>query len=130
MPNTMIHEKIGFELSKKININSYDYYLGLLAPDSQNLERFAEKEERWTAHLRAKNLNDWRKNLYTFYQKEKNNFKRDFIIGYCLHILTDIIYDDYLYKKVKGRILNSKVKEQQAHQVMNQDMDKYYFTEI
>ena len=27
MPNITIHEKIGYELSKELNTNSYDYYL-------------------------------------------------------------------------------------------------------
>ena len=126
MPNIIIHEQVGYYLSKKINKNSYDYYLGLLAPDTPNLNGFGPKEERWMAHQRKKDYDEWRKSLNDFYTQEKNNYNEDFLIGYYIHILTDIIYDDYLYLKVRKKILKDYSLEE-SHQIMRDDMEKYYF---
>ena len=128
MPNITIHEQVGYYLSEKIKKNSYDYYLGILAPDTPNLNGFGPKKERWEAHQRKKDYNDWRKSLKEFYIKEKDNYNEDFILGYYIHILTDIIYDDFLYLKVREKILKDYTLEQ-SHQVMRDDMEKYYFEE-
>ena len=129
MPNIMIHEKVGYYISKKININSYDYYLGLLAPDTPNLEGFAPKEERWMAHQRKKDYDEWRSSILSFYNREKNNYPKDFILGYYIHLLTDIVYDDFLYLKVREEILKEYDMDK-SHDIMRKDMDKYYFKEI
>lgn len=130
MPNIMIHEEVGYFVSKRIHINSYEFFLGLLAPDSVNYNGFAAKEIRWTSHQRKKDLQEWKDNLNNFYIKEKNNYPKDFIIGYYIHILTDIIYDEFLYAKVKEKILKDNFKQKEAHEIMGQDMNKYYFSEI
>lgn len=130
MPNIMIHEEVGNFISKKLNINSYDYYLGLLAPDAPNLEGFAPKEERWMAHVRKKDLKEWRLSINNFYKQEKDNYSKDFLIGYYIHILTDIIYDDFLYSNIREKILFDGYKLEESHQVMLKDMNKYYFKEI
>lgn len=129
MPNIVIHEQVGYLLSKKININSYDYYLGLLAPDSPNINGLAPKNERWQAHVRKKDLQDWKKSLHKFYKKEKNNYNKDFIIGYVIHILTDIVYDESYYLKVKDKIQKDYINED-SHIIMRNDMDNYSFREL
>lgn len=130
MPSITIHEEVGYYISKKINIDSYDYYLGIIAPDSPNLEGLGPKEERWAAHIRRKDLKEWRKQIKKFYESEKNNYPKDFLLGYYIHILTDIIYDDYIYKKVKTKIINDNHTSLEAHEVMSKDMNNYYFPEI
>ena len=130
MPNIMIHEEVGHFLSKKLNKNSYNYYLGLLAPDSPNTYGFGKKEDRWLAHQRRKDYNEWRNSLKEFYNQEKNNYNEDFLLGYYIHILTDIIYDDFLYLKVREEILKDGYSLEESHDIMRNDMDKYYFNEI
>ena len=130
MPNIMIHEEVGHYLSKKINKNSYNFFLGLLAPDSPNTYGFGKKEDRWLAHQRRKDYDEWRKSLKEFYEKEKNNYDEDFLLGYYIHILTDIVYDDFLYLKVREEILKDNHTLEESHDIMRNDMDKYYFNEI
>lgn len=129
MPEIMLHEEVGYYLSDKIKVSSYDYYLGLLAPDSPNLNGFAPKEERWLAHQRRKDYQEWRQALKDFYQKEKNNYPKDFILGYMIHILTDIVYDEFIYLKVREEIEKTYTREE-SHNIMREDMKKYYFKEI
>lgn len=130
MPNIMIHEEVGYFVSKKLNISSYNYFLGILAPDAVNLNGFADKEVRWTSHQRKKDLQEWKENLNNFYQREKDNYPKDFILGYYIHILTDIIYDEFLYDKVRKKILEDNYPKEVAHEIMGQDMNKYCFDEI
>ena len=130
MPSIVIHLEVGYLLSKKININSYNYYLGIIAPDSPNLYGFGKKEERWMAHLRRKDLNEWKEVLRNFYLEEKDKYNKEFLIGYIIHILTDIIYDDYFYKKIKNKIINDGILEEDSHNIMREDMDKYSFKDI
>ena len=129
MPSIMIHEKIGYDLSTKLHIHSYDYYLGLLAPDAPNLNGFAPKEERWMAHQRRQDYDEWKDSLDSFYHKNQTHYSRDFLIGYYIHIMTDIVYDDLLYLNVRERILKHYPMEE-AHQIMSDDMYSYYFPEF
>ena len=129
MPTIMIHEEVGYYLSKELNISSYDFYLGLLAPDSPNLEGFAPKEERWQAHQRRKDYKEWRQALKEFYQKEKTNYPKDFLLGYIIHVLTDIIYDEFFYLKVREEI-EKEYSRDDSHNIMRNDMSMYYFKEI
>lgn len=130
MPSTIIHEKVGYLLGRKLSIDSYDFYLGLLAPDSPNLNGFAPKEERWPAHVRRKDLNEWREALLKFYLESKNNYSKDFLLGYYIHILTDIVFDDFFYKKIRKGINMQGYSKEDAHQIMSNDMEEYYFTEF
>lgn len=129
MPSLIIHQKIGYEMSKKLLLNSYDYYLGIIAPDAPNVDGFAPKVERWTAHVRDSDLKEWRIKLKKFYLKNKNKYIKDFLIGYYIHILTDIIYDDYFYQKIKNNILAFGYLNDNTHQLMSNDMEMYNFSE-
>ena len=120
MPTTMIHEKIAYDLARKYpELDTSDFYLGILAPDTPNLHGFAPKEMRWTAHLRDSDLSIWKDNIKRFY-KETSTYPKNFLIGYCLHIYTDIIVDEKFYLPV-----TSKIKESDSHQRYLLDMDYY-----
>ncbi len=128
MPNTVVHEEVGYYLSKKLDTSSYEYYLGLMAPDAVNVEHFANKQERWTSHVRDKDLNIWKENLKKFYKEEKNKINNDFLLGYTIHILTDIVYDEYFEEKIHKEILKNN-QEKDYWYIKWSDMDKYSFKE-
>ena len=131
-----LHAATDGEVSKKFNISSRDFFLGNLAPDSVNIDGFAAKEERWSSHVRRKDRNEWREELRKFYEKEKDNYPKDFMLGYITHILTDIIHDDYLYLKLPffpSRLLfyycDYDCDNDKAHLILREDMEKYRFKE-
>lgn len=128
MPNTVVHEEVGYYLSKKLDVSSYEFYLGLMAPDAVNVEHFANKQERWTSHVRDKDLNIWKENLKKFYKEEKNKTNNDFLLGYTIHILTDIVYDEYFEEKIHKEILKNN-QEKDYWYIKWSDMDKYSFKE-
>ena len=70
MPIISIHEEVALLITQKYkDLDTSDFYLGAMAPDSVNLEFFAPKEDRWTTHLRKKDLTDWRLNLRKYYER-------------------------------------------------------------
>lgn len=128
MPITNIHEEVALNISNKYKyLNNNDFYLGNYAPDSVNLNGLAEKNLRWTAHQRKNNLNDWRKSIKEFYQKEKNSYSKEFLLGYITHILTDIIYDDLFYDDVTKLIKIDYPHSTDTHSIMGEDMKKYVY---
>ena len=67
------------------------YYLGCVAPDAPNLDGFASKEIRWSAHLRREDPEDWiRHALKWAKEKEGNPSLR---MGYAVHIIGDAVWD-------------------------------------
>ncbi len=126
MPNIFIHEKVAYNIAKENKyLDTPNFYLGVLAPDAVNLNGFASKEERWTSHLRDKNLSTWRQNIISFYNKEKNNYDSTFLSGYLIHILTDIIFDDYFYADVIDLIKKDYKDIEDAHPILIKSMDEY-----
>ncbi len=126
MPNIFIHEKVAYNIAKENKyLDTPNFYLGALAPDAVNLNGFAPKEERWTSHLRDKNLSTWRQNIISFYNKEKNNYDTKFLSGYLIHILTDIIFDDYFYDGVIDLIKKDYKDIEDAHPILRKSMDEY-----
>ena len=96
MPTVLIHEEVAYNIAKKYKqLDNKDFYLGALAPDTVNLNGFASKEERWNSHLRNENLDTWLENVKKFYNENKDKYNKYFLLGYVLHIITDIVHDKY-----------------------------------
>ena len=126
MPNIFIHEKVAYNIAKENKyLDTPNFYLIVLAPDAVNLNGFAPKEERWTSHLRDKNLSTWRQNIIDFYNKEKSNYASYFLDGYLIHILTDIIFDDYFYSNVIDLIKKDHKDIEDAHPLLLKSMNDY-----
>lgn len=126
MPSTVIHESVAKKIASKYKkLNNYDFYLGSTAPDAVNLNGFAEKEIRWYAHLRDKNLDTWKNNIINFYKSEKENYNSSFLKGYILHIMTDIIYDEIFYDRVAKKIQSTGVLPENTHKTMLKEFDKF-----
>ena len=126
MPNIRIHEEVAYLYTRKHK--EYDnkyFYLGVLAPDTPNLFGFGPKEERWEAHQRKKDLNEWENKIKKFYNDNKDKYNKYFIFGYLFHVITDIVYDRDIYLKVRKKILEDNISLEESHQVMREDMDNY-----
>ena len=123
MPNIRIHEEVAYIFAKKYNeYDNRDFYLGVLSPDAVNLEGFGSKKERWLAHQRDKNYYIWRDNIIKFYNDNKDNYNKYFIFGYLFHVITDIVYDEFFYLKVREKILEDGIELEDSHNVMRDDM--------
>lgn len=88
MASSVIHLAIAKKLKKCLNVkNSYDYYLGAIAPDlSKQISRTKK-----LSHF----LFDTREdvpNMDKFTEKYKYFYKNDFELGYYIHLYTDKIW--------------------------------------
>ncbi len=126
MPTTIIHEIVGRKIANHYKyLDNYNFYLGCTAPDSVNLDGFAPKIDRWTAHLRDADLNVWKNNIISFYKSNKENYDLSFLKGYTTHILTDIIFDEKFYERVTYPMVQINLTGHDAHKYMLEEMNAY-----
>lgn len=99
MPTSLFHLNVSKKIAEKYpEYDTPNFYIGAIAPDAVNLNGFAERSIRWEAHKRAKDLDEWKQNIIKFFKQEKDNFKKDYLLGYVVHVLTDIVADELYYR--------------------------------
>ena len=126
MPTVLIHEEIAYNIAKKYKqLDNKDFYLGALAPDTVNLNGFASKEERWNSHLRNENLDTWLENVKKFYNENKDKYNKYFLLGYVLHIITDIVHDKYFYQDIRTAMTKNNINEDDQHPLLRKYMLEY-----
>lgn len=136
MPSILFHELIGYKFAKKYK--KYDvpnFYLGVMAPDAVNAYGFASKEKRWKTHFRDEDLDKWKKNIIGFYKENYKNQENTYLMGYLIHVLTDIfcdkIYQENLYPDLlqKGYDYNSSYSyyERAIEKFENNNIDKKWW---
>ena len=108
MPSILFHELIGYKIAQKYKkYDTNNFYLGFMVPDSVNAYGFASKEDRWRTHKRDENLDVWQKNIIDFYNENKGKFEETYLVGYVVHVLTDIICDRIYQKKLYPKLLKN-----------------------
>lgn len=126
MPTVLIHEEVAYNIAKKYQeLDNKDFYLGALAPDSVNLNGFASKEIRWNSHLRRENLDEWFENVKKFYNENKDKYNKYFLLGYILHLITDIVHDKYFYQNIRNEMTKDNINETDQHQLLRNYMFEY-----
>lgn len=126
MPTVLIHEEVAYNIAKKYKqLDNKDFYLGALAPDTVNLNGFASKEERWNSHLRNENLDIWLENVKKFYNENKDKYNKYFLLGYVLHIITDIVHDKYFYQDIRTEMTKNNINEDEQHPLLRKYMLEY-----
>lgn len=112
MPGAITHLKTAHYILKN-EIASVSqpkqFYLGSISPDSVNVNGHADKSIRWPAHLRDSDLDVWLNNVKQFYELQKSETKSDFLLGYIIHIITDIVWDKYFEKQLCGQFLTAGI---------------------
>ena len=97
----MVHFYVAYELAviKKVN-NLNQFYSGILAPDAYLRRKERSYSDRHTTHFieTMEDLLSWQNNTIYFLNQYKCNSKKYFYTGYGIHILTDIYWEDLIYK--------------------------------
>lgn len=93
MASAMIHLVIAKELKDKLKIkNTYDYYLGSIAPDLAKQIGLSKSE----SHFLINTYNDI-PNIDVFKSKYPNFRSNDYDLGYFVHLYTDKLwFEDFL----------------------------------
>lgn len=103
MPFPMTHMQIAYQMLGRFSWleRPADYMLGSIAPDAVHFcEQYDAglKEASHLWHYGPKwgitmDAESWKKNVRDFWMREKKNGNQNFLAGYCVHILTDWLYD-------------------------------------
>lgn len=97
MPSAPIHlyiANIAVNINKSVVVDNFsDFLLGCISPDFVNVDGFASKEERYTAHHRDVDQKIWQENINKFLLENQDVYNKDFIRGYAFHLLTDLWWD-------------------------------------
>lgn len=105
MPGPITHLKAAYIYGEIYSVaDKPSLYLGAIVPDSVNVYGHAPMHKRWPAHLRDANLNIWLSNAKTFYNENKGKINEEYLLGYILHIVTDIVWDKYFDDKLYALI--------------------------
>ena len=126
MPSIMFHELVGYKFAK--NNKKYDdelFYLGLIVPDAVNAYGFASKEKRWKAHFRDSNLDKWQENIFKFYYNNINNYENTYLMGYLIHVLTDIICDRIYQNKIYPMMLEKGYDKDKSYRLYEVGIKKF-----
>lgn len=123
MPSSMIHFNIALMLADKLNIKKEEYpqyLLGAVSPDAVNAGvSQAPKEKRYPAHIRSPDLKEWEKNVLLYYEKNKAYPDKAFMLGFVVHVLTDIKWDELIQpdmlRKLKVIVPNEDLKKLKWH---------------
>lgn len=139
MPSILFHELVGYKFAKKYKkYDTNNFYLGAMVPDAVNAYGFASKEKRWAAHFREENLDKWQKNVTSFYKINYKRYENTYLMGYLVHVLTDIIcdkiYGEQLYPDLlkKGFDYNSAYSyyEKAIVKFENNNINKEWWKEV
>lgn len=127
MPSSLFHLNVSKKIAEKYpKYDTPNFYIGTIAPDAIHVNGFAEKSIRWSAHKRAKDLEEWKLNIIHFYEEEKNNFSQDYLLGYIVHVLTDIVVDQMFYKEgIYENIIKSRANENEASKFFKNQIQVY-----
>lgn len=126
MPTTGIHEEVAYLIANKYKkLDTSNFYLGAIAPDAVNINGLAEKEIRWESHLRNEDLDVWMNNVKKFYYENKEKNNEEFLLGYVLHIITDIIHDKYFYWPIRKKMDLENINKHHQHELLRSSMEEY-----
>ena len=126
MPSILFHELVGYQFAKKHKkYDTPNFYLGAMVPDAVNAYGFASKEERWQAHLRDENLEKWQTNILNFYKENHQKQENTYLMGYLVHVLTDIICDQIYQQKLYPDLLKKGYDYHTAYAYYERAIEKF-----
>lgn len=129
MPLPMVHLAVAREYAKGKSdlISCPEYYLGSISPDAIHMRANAQKSDKKITHLSAEDGESWKANVTGFISRSKDKSDYNFILGYGIHILTDIIWNETLFREFKQKYENDPVPIQEMTWAYYNDTDKLDF---
>ena len=104
MASTIIHLAVAKEVQKSLSIdNTYDYYLGSIAPDlSKQIG-----SSKYESHFLKNSYKDDIPNIELFVKRYPNFKDNSFDLGYFVHLYTDKMwFEDF----IEGITFNNTIK--------------------
>ena len=126
MPSILFHELVGYKFANLYkNYDTDNFYLGLIVPDAVNAYGFASKEKRWAAHKRDVNLDTWTENIIDFYKKSYYTVENKYLMGYVVHVLTDIMCDKIYKEEIMPDLLKNQMVKDEVYLYYERSIEKF-----
>lgn len=130
MPLPMVHLGVArnVALSNSKLINDSLYYLGSIAPDAIHSRIGSSKIDKCRAHIRSKD-DTWYDDIFKFTLKHKNGKGevQPFYIGYMIHILTDLLWEDSIHSKVRMMMDRDNIEKNKQSSIYYNETDQLDF---
>ncbi|WP_026658379.1 zinc dependent phospholipase C family protein [Butyrivibrio sp. AC2005] len=118
MAGQMAHMEVAYKLAERIGIDEYkaEFILGSIAPDSVHFEEdYLDKKihshifENCGPWGDTQDYDQWISNIKSFWNKyvvnEKEKKRRAFLIGICVHCLTDYWNDLLIWRALQKKMI-------------------------
>lgn len=108
MPLPMVHLGAARILSESLEIGDIgQFYLASIAPDAVHM-RAGDYRSEWklVSHLRPSqdfSKNEVKRKAVEFIRTHENSAERDFFLGYGVHIITDILWNQSIFAEFKRK---------------------------
>lgn len=128
MPLPMVHLCTAREYAHDIStlMNCPEFYLGSISPDAIHMRKDAGKESKGITHLHADG-DQWKHNVLRFLKQNKTKSNYSFLLGYGIHIFTDIFWNETLYVKFQLKYEKDSTPIQDIRWAYYNDTDKLDF---
>jgi len=99
MPLPMIHLRVAVKIDIPDNLKTPEFYLGSISPDAVHMRQGFVPADKVRSHCNARSVDaiDALVPLCDNVRKTSGR-KQAFLLGYLIHILTDLFWKDSLYK--------------------------------
>lgn len=128
MPLPMVHLGTARVYAKDYSelLHCPEYYLGCISPDAIHVRGNIDKKDKRITHLHAEGP-EWENNVINFLKQNRNKKNYNFLLGYGIHILTDIIWWETVYIKFKQEYIKDQNPVQDLKSAYYNDTDQLDF---
>jgi hypothetical protein len=106
--------------------NCPEFYLGCISPDAIHMRENVDKKDKRITHLHEEG-NEWKSNVISFLKQNRYKQNYNFLLGYGIHILTDIIWWETVYIKFKQEYVKDQNPVQDLKLAYYNDTDQLDF---
>jgi len=124
----MVHLCTAREYAHDISaiINCPEFYLGSISPDAIHMRKDANWQNKRITHLHADGEH-WKDNVLDFLRQNKAKSNYKFLLGYGIHILTDILWNETIYSEFKIKYERDSAPTQDITWAYYNDTDQLDF---
>ena len=114
MPLPMIHLSVAVNIERNLGLeNSPLFFLGSISPDAIHMRIDSSSKDKSKTHYKGETKDESLENVRIMLKCAKALEEEDlkiFILGYCTHILTDLVWLDTVYKNYRTTLAQSKLE--------------------
>ena len=129
MPLPMVHLSVAVKIGTLQGLKSPEFYLGSISPDAVHMRAGFVRDDKTRSHCNARMLAsiDELDSLCVMIEKSVGK-EGEFLLGYLVHILTDLFWEDTMLKTYGERYVADEAPIQDKRMAYYNDTDQLDFT--